>query len=84
MQKLILSIVLGFLSLFSCFLLLNCGKADCLDIYDKFTGNGQYYFELEGRRITNSQGNAGRSYPTTIVSQEVYNRYSIGDTYCPD
>ena len=73
-----------FFYLLGCLLLFNCGKADCLNIHDKYTGNGQYFFELEGRRVTDSQGNSIRSYPTTIVSQEVYNQYSIGDRYCQD
>jgi hypothetical protein len=55
-----------------------------LDIYDKYAGGGQYYFQLEGKRSNDSQGNSTRSYPTTIVSQEVYNQYSIGDRYCKD
>ena len=67
-----------------CLLLFSCGKAECLDIHDKYTGNGQYIFELEGRRVSDSQGNSIRSYPTTIVSQEVYNQYAIGDRYCQD
>lgn len=66
-----------------CLLFFNC-KPDCLDIYDKYAGGGQYYFQLEGRRSNDSQGNSIRSYPTTIVSQEVYNQYSIGDRYCKD
>ena len=36
-----------FFSLLVFLLLFNCNKADdCLDIRNKYIGNGQYYFEL--------------------------------------
>ena len=67
-----------------CLLLLNCDKDDCLKIRNKYTGNGQYFFELNDSGVFNNSGNSTDEdpNPTAIVSQDTYNKYQVGDKFC--
>lgn len=64
-------------------LLFSCNKTDdCLDIRDKYTGNGQFYFELNDSGIFSGNTSDEDPNPTALVSEEDYNQYQIGDKYC--
>ena len=64
-------------------LLFSCNRTDnCLDILDKYTGNGQFYFELNDTRFSNGTPSDEDPNPTAIVSEEEFNQYQIGDKYC--
>ena len=68
-------------------LLFSCNKFDdCLEIRNKYVGNGQYYFELNDSSIFSGNGNGAAldeaPNPTAQVSEEDYNQYMIGDKYC--
>ena len=67
-----------------CLLFFNCGKDDCLKIRNKYTGNGQYFFELNDSGVFNNSGNSTDEdpNPTAIVSQDTYNKYQVGDKFC--
>ena len=72
-----------FFSLLVSLLLFNCNKADnCLDIRNKYIGNGQYYFELNDSGVFSGNTSEEDPNPTAIVSPEVFNQYEIGDTFC--
>ena len=55
-------------------------EIDCITIQNKYGGNGTFYFEWD-RTIS---GNTDRRIGTGSVSEEVYNQYEVGDTYCID
>tara|TARA_A100001015_G_scaffold120194_1_gene133226 strand:- start:100 stop:333 length:234 start_codon:yes stop_codon:yes gene_type:complete len=64
-------------------LLFSCNRTDnCLDIRDKYTGNGQFYFELNDSGIFSGNTSDEDPNPTAIVSEEEFNQYQIGDKYC--
>ena len=68
-------------------LLCNCNRQeDCLDIRNKYVGNGQYYFELNDSSIFSGNGIGiapdEDPNPSAQVSQEDYDQYQIGDKYC--
>lgn len=64
-------------------LLFSCNKTDdCLNIRDKYTGNGQFYFELNDSGIFSGNTSDEDPNPTALVSEEDYNQYQIGDKYC--
>ena len=64
-------------------LLFSCNRTDnCLDILDKYTGNGQFYFELNDSGIFSGNTSDEDPNPTAIVSEEEFNQYQIGDKYC--
>ena len=64
-------------------LLFICNRTDnCLDIRDKYTGNGQFYFELNDSGIFSGNTSDEDPNPTAIVSEEEFNQYQIGDKYC--
>ena len=64
-------------------LLFSCNRTDnCLDICDKYTGNGQFYFELNDSGIFSGNTSDEDPNPTAIVSEEEFNQYQIGDKYC--
>ena len=55
---------------------------DCLDIRDKYTVNGQFYFELNDSGIFSGNTSDEDPNPTALVNEEDYNQYQIGDKYC--
>jgi len=64
-------------------LLLSCNQLDdCLDIRNKYTGNGQYYFELDDSGIFSGNTSDEDPNPTAQVSEEQYNQYQVGDKFC--
>ena len=64
-------------------LLFSCNRTDnCLDIRDKYTGNGQFYFELNDSGIFSGNTSDDDPNPTAIVSEEEFNQYQIVDKYC--
>lgn len=63
-------------------LLLGCRKPDCFEIYRKYGGDGNYYFEWNDFRVGSGNQDSMAQNPTTLVSEQVYNQYDIGDTYC--
>ena len=64
-------------------LLFSYNRTDnCLDIRDKYTGNGQFYFELNDSGIFSGNTSDEDPNPTAIVSEEEFNQYQIGDKYC--
>jgi hypothetical protein len=64
-------------------ILVSCAKRDdCFTIGDKFIAEGQYYF-LDDELGTNRYENS-RPSGQIIISEEVYNDYSIGDEFCVD
>ena len=64
-------------------LLFSCNRTDnCLDIRDKYTGNGQFYFELNDSGIFSGNTSDEDPNPTAIVSEEEFNQYQIVDKYC--
>lgn len=64
-------------------LLFSCNKTDdCLNIRYKYTGNGQFYFELNDSGIFSGNTSDEDPNPTALVSEEDYNQYQIGDKYC--
>jgi len=68
-------------------LFFSCNKLDdCLEIRNKYTGNGQYYFELNDSSVFSGNGAATDEdpNPTAIVSEDDYKQYQIGDKYCRD
>ena len=68
-------LILLFLSILS----INCSEEkECILIQDKYGGNGTFYFEWD----RTSRGNTDRQIGTGSVSEEIYNQYEIGDTYC--
>ncbi|MGC6422867.1 MAG: hypothetical protein ACON47_00650 [Flavobacteriaceae bacterium] len=72
-----------FLLILICVSLLSCNQLDdCLDIRDKYTGNGNYYFELSNNRFSNGTPSDNDPNPTAQVSEEEYNQYQIGDKFC--
>ena len=48
-------------------------------IFDKYEGNGNFYFEWDRSNGLNS---SNFQLGTGAVSEEIYNQYDIGDTYC--
>jgi len=67
------------LYLITCFTF-SFGKPNCIEISNKYGGNGMYYFEFEDRDSESEYG----ANPSTLVSEKTFNEYNIGDTYCLD
>ena len=62
-------------------ILYSCDKRDdCFTIGEKFIAEGQYYF-LDDELGTNRYENT-RPSGQIIISEEVYNEYSVGDEFC--
>ena len=73
MKRLIL--LMGLTILYSC-----DKRDDCFTIGEKFIAEGQYYF-LDDELGTNRYENTLPS-GQIIISEEVYNEYSVGDEFC--
>ena len=54
-------------------------KNGCIIIQNKYGGNGNFYFEWDRSNGLNS---SNLQLGTGSVSEEIYNQYDIGDTYC--
>jgi hypothetical protein len=70
-----LLLLIGLTTLYSC-----DKRDDCFTIGEKFIAEGQYYFlddELGNNRYENT-----RPSGQIIISEEVYNEYSVGDEFC--
>ena len=66
-----------------CVLLFSCNRQeDCLDIRNKYTVNGKFYFELDDSGIFFGNTSDEDPNPTALVSEEDYNQYQIGDKFC--
>ena len=68
--------------LFSIFLISCLKETDCIIIQDKYGGNGNFYFEWDRNGIGAENGQS--NFRTGSVSEEEFNQYEIGDTYCVD
>ena len=77
MKNYILNFTL-FLILF-CLLISCTDQTECIVIFDKYEGNGNFYFEWDRSNGLNS---SNFQLGTGAVSEEIYNQYDIGDTYC--
>ena len=73
MKRLIL--LMGLTILYSC-----DKRDDCFTIGEKFIAEEQYYF-LDDELGTNRYENTLPS-GQIIISEEVYNEYSVGDEFC--
>jgi len=61
-----------------------CSKeTGCVDITDKSQGDGEYYFFWGYGTMSSDTGNP-RPIKSGSVTEEVYNQYKVGDTYCVD
>ena len=58
-----------------------CVKPDCIKISKKYEWNGKYYFESLGNLGDNDLNSF---IPTTLVTEEIFNKYKVGDKYCPE
>lgn len=59
---------------------MSCTKqTECIVIQNKYGGNGNFYFEWDRSNGLNS---SNLQLGTGSVSEEIYNQYDIGDTYC--
>jgi hypothetical protein len=72
-----------FLYLITCFTF-SSGKPDCIEISNKYGGNGIYYFEFEDRDSDRYSESEYGANPSTLVSEKTFNEYNIGYTYCVD
>jgi len=56
-------------------------ETGCFEINKKYTGDGLYYFEWNR---TNSAAGTKLKIVSGEVTEEVYNKYEVGDTYCTE
>jgi hypothetical protein len=61
-----------------------CSKqTGCVEITNKTEGDGEYYFFWGYVTISSNTGSP-RPIKSGSVTEEVYNQYEVGDTYCVD
>ena len=67
------------------FTFISCSKEiECVEITRKAEGGGNFYFYWQDTIFNQPDLDDNTDLPSGSVTEEVYNTYVVGDTYCVD